>query len=183
MLEENTELKMHSPHAEILAAVEGKMDREIIHTLRTSHEEQVVRPRMKAFKRAYNNLPCPCESKEEYKNCCYPFHQKKDFPETAEALMRSRYSAFALKLPEYLIETANIKSAEKEFKALDENLENIEYVGLQIVSTMQGKADDKIGKVEFIASYKHNDTLATHHEISKFKRFQKHWIYDSGEVL
>jgi len=55
-------------------------------------------------------MNCPCCSGKEYKNCCEPFHLNKELPKTPEELMRSRYAAFAMVLPEYLVDTTHSKS-------------------------------------------------------------------------
>ncbi|MDX1560486.1 MAG: YchJ family metal-binding protein, partial [Marinobacter sp.] len=44
---------------------------------------------------------CPCGSGKPYLECCRPFHQGDPAP-SPEALMRSRYAAFVLNLPDYL---------------------------------------------------------------------------------
>ena len=52
--------------------------------------------------------PCPCDSGQTYVQCCGPWHQGLGlgvFAPTPEALMRSRYSAFALGLVDYLTAT------------------------------------------------------------------------------
>ena len=41
------------------------------------------------------NEVCPCGSSKSYSQCCEPFLTGKVNPATAEALMRSRYTAFA----------------------------------------------------------------------------------------
>ena len=41
-------------------------------------------------------MNCSCCSGKLYEECCEPFHSKKEFPKTAEELMRSRYAAFAI---------------------------------------------------------------------------------------
>jgi SEC-C motif-containing protein len=50
---------------------------------------------------------CPCKSKKSYQDCSLAFHQNKALPKTAEALMRSRYSVFFFRLPDYLVETTH----------------------------------------------------------------------------
>ena len=50
-------------------------------------------------------MNCPCCSGKLYDECCEPFHSKKEFPKTAEELMRSRYAAFAIPNGEYLWQT------------------------------------------------------------------------------
>ena len=46
--------------------------------------------------------PCPCTSKKPYDRCCGPYHSGGKVPETAEQLMRSRFSAYALGKADYL---------------------------------------------------------------------------------
>ena len=50
---------------------------------------------------------CPCKSRLPYAGCCQPFHHGKAKPETAEQLMRSRYSAYFFRLVDYLVETTH----------------------------------------------------------------------------
>ncbi|MDD2950112.1 MAG: YchJ family metal-binding protein, partial [Sulfuricurvum sp.] len=52
------------------------------------------------------NAPCPCHSGEKYKKCCQPYH-KGILPSNAQKLMRSRYSAFALELSNYIMATTH----------------------------------------------------------------------------
>lgn len=52
---------------------------------------------------------CPCHSKLNYSECCEPYHKGKK-AETPLKLMRSRYSAYALKLPAYIIMTTHTES-------------------------------------------------------------------------
>ena len=47
-------------------------------------------------------MNCPCCSGKLYEECCESFHSKKEFPKTAEELMRSRYAAFAIPNGDYL---------------------------------------------------------------------------------
>lgn len=48
---------------------------------------------------------CCCQSGDAYKDCCKPFHAGRHNPATAEALMRSRYSAYVLHLVDYIVST------------------------------------------------------------------------------
>ncbi len=50
---------------------------------------------------------CPCGSRKLFSQCCQPFHQGKALPPTAEALMRSRYSAYATKNVQYIVDTTH----------------------------------------------------------------------------
>lgn len=58
------------------------------------------------MKKPSANLPCPCGSGQKYKKCCQKYH-KGALPKNAEALMRSRYSAYAFGLAEYIIKTTH----------------------------------------------------------------------------
>ena len=48
---------------------------------------------------------CPCDSQKKYLYCCEPFIMGKQIPETPEALMRSRYSAYTMANIDYIKET------------------------------------------------------------------------------
>lgn len=50
---------------------------------------------------------CPCGSRKVFSQCCQPFHEGKALPPTAEALMRSRYSAYATKNVDYIVDTTH----------------------------------------------------------------------------
>jgi SEC-C motif-containing protein len=55
-------------------------------------------------------------------------------------------------------------------------------LGLEICSTEQGGVDDNDGLVEFIASYRENGVVRSHHEISRFKREAGRWYYVDGDA-
>ena len=56
--------------------------------------------------------PCPCESKRTYDQCCEPYLLGRKVPETAELLMRSRFSAYAMNMAEYLVATTAAEERE-----------------------------------------------------------------------
>ena len=49
--------------------------------------------------------PCPCGSQKDYTECCQPLITGEQPADTAEALMRSRYTAHAKKAFDYIFET------------------------------------------------------------------------------
>jgi SEC-C motif domain protein len=59
------------------------------------------------------NAPCPCHSGAKYKKCCRPYHDGTPAP-TPEALMRSRYSAYALGKSDYIMHTTHSESPHRE---------------------------------------------------------------------
>ncbi|CAG9465116.1 unnamed protein product [Pedinophyceae sp. YPF-701] len=53
-----------------------------------------------------DSKPCPCGSGQAYGECCQVYHNGKAAP-TAEALMRARYTAYAKKLADYIVDTTH----------------------------------------------------------------------------
>lgn len=122
-------------------------------------------------------MKCPCCSGNEYQNCCEPFHKKVKNAPTAEALMRSRYSAFAIPNGVYLMETTFPSKRKFHNKAdLQEWGEINQWVKLEIISK---PADNK---VEFKAFYIDEDgNPQTQQELSLFQKIDDKWYYVSGE--
>ncbi|MBN2651773.1 MAG: YchJ family protein [Spirochaetales bacterium] len=124
---------------------------------------------------------CPCCSGKNYDDCCKPYITgKKDAP-TAEALMRSRYSAYAMNEIDY-IEATHIReerdnvSVEETKKWAEESI----WLNLEIVSTKKGLEADENGVVEFKAKYQQGDVIYTHHEVSKFAKTDGKWYFAEG---
>ena len=122
--------------------------------------------------------PCPCGSGRSYGTCCMPFHHGKAKAPTAEALMRSRYSAYYFRNSDYLVETKHPDHREPGLrKGLEKTIHQVNWAGLEILSIAKGGRDDKTGKVEFIARYFAQGEPQEHHEISRFRRFKGEWKY------
>jgi SEC-C motif-containing protein len=126
---------------------------------------------------------CPCGSKKPYAECCQPFHQGEAFPATAEQLMRSRYSAYALHLKDYLLQTWDKTTRPGDFSFES----GLKWCKLRIVKTKQGGAQDGKGMVAFRAEYELDTESGVEKgvmtEKSQFRRDDEgHWVYVSGEV-
>jgi SEC-C motif-containing protein len=132
-----------------------------------------------------NQNNCPCGTSISFSQCCEPFIKGKNAP-TAEALMRSRYSAYVVGDINYIDQT-HIKLANDDFDkdAAAEWSSNSEWLGLEIKSSKLGQAQDQKGTVEFIARYKakNNDKVFTHQEISEFEKVDGKWLYKSGQIV
>jgi SEC-C motif-containing protein len=129
---------------------------------------------------------CYCGLAATYETCCQPYHLKKKKPETAEKLMRSRYSAYVAGVIDYIHET-NDPSAKDTFdrEAAEEWSKQSEWKGLEIVATSKGQSGDVEGEVEFKATYRYKDEDTVHHEVSLF-RFGKpgnRWYYVDGKTI
>jgi SEC-C motif domain protein len=120
---------------------------------------------------------CPCGG-GTYGDCCRPFHLGAPAP-SAAALMRSRYSAFALGLAPYLLATWSRASRPPDLD-LDDGLH---WRRLQIVDTVRGGAGDEEGVVEFRAAHRSADGAGVLHERSRFAREDGRWVYVDGALL
>ena len=125
-----------------------------------------------------SNDSCVCGSGMAYAACCEPFHLGKATAPTAEALMRSRYCAYVLGQIDYLVGTTlpAVRTTDLwvNYKS---TADSIQWIGLEVMGTAQGGEKDKIGKVEFKASYIQDGERAIHHELSRFRRSGGDWYY------
>ncbi len=84
-------------------------------------------------------MMCPCDKVKPYQFCCEPFHNKEKKPQSALLLMKSRFSAFAMKRADYLIETIYPKGPLFHSNYLDWELSLLkvaqatEFLNLEIV--------------------------------------------------
>ncbi|MBU0681934.1 MAG: YchJ family protein [Proteobacteria bacterium] len=121
---------------------------------------------------------CPCGNNQMYASCCNPYIERGKLPPTAEALMRSRYSAFALSNGAYLLRTWHPSTAPNEL-----NLEtSAVWCGLEVLATEGGKANDDKGMVEFKAQYINQGKVGTLHEVSRFIKQEGRWLYVDGDL-
>lgn len=126
---------------------------------------------------------CPCKSRLSYARCCLPFHQGKAKPETAEQLMRSRYSAYFFRLIDYLVETTHPDTRAPGLRQeLGKVIHHANWSYLTILGVSQGGKEDKRGKVEFVAEYFVDDEPYELHEVSHFRRFKGAWKYLDGKA-
>ena len=131
------------------------------------------------------SLPiCPCQlnpSSDDisapllYTDCCQPYHDgllNKEADgikaETAKRLMRTRYSAFVLVKPNYIVKTT-IPAQQNllDIKAIENWAKETDWAGLEIV-THTPKLGKRHAQVEFKAYFKTNENLQAHHELSAF---------------
>jgi SEC-C motif-containing protein len=129
---------------------------------------------------------CPCGSGLRYRACCGPLHEAARRAESPEALMRSRYAAFALGRGEYLFDTLAAdhpdRSAPREAAAreLSRVRERQRFMGLTI---LHASADGDDGEVLFFARIFEKGAEHSFAELSRFVREDGAWRYASGELL
>ena len=128
------------------------------------------------------NTLCPCGSKKAQQYCCQIYLSGKKQPETAEKLMRSRYTAFVLGKVDYLVATLHPNSRQGNEKVeLTKSIKQTEWLGLTIIDT-KGKKNDRQGIVEFEAVYQINEPQQLH-ERSRFVKDNGQWFYVDGDIL
>jgi SEC-C motif-containing protein len=119
----------------------------------------------------FNDL-CPCGSSVLYNRCCEPIHKGAQAA-SAEVLMRSRFSGFALQLSDYLLTSWHPETRPKQIK-LDADTH---WRRLEILSANN---DDQFGNVHFRAYYQENQQWHLLEETSNFIFQNEHWLYHSG---
>lgn len=121
---------------------------------------------------------CPCGSGRPLSACCGPALDGSAPPATAEALMRSRYTAYTLGLRDYLLATWH---ASTRPAALDLDEEpRPKWIGLQVTAHRPLGADR--AEVEFIARYRVGGRAHRLHETSRFVREDGRWYYVDGDL-
>ena len=116
---------------------------------------------------------CPCGLGPAYADCCGRLHSAAARATTAELLMRSRYSAYAVRDEAYLLATWDAATRPRRID-LDEGTE---WIGLSVTDTVRGGPFDDEGVVEFVARYRHDGRRAELAERSRFRRVGGHWVY------
>lgn len=119
--------------------------------------------------------PCPCGSGAAYAACCGRWHAGEPAP-TAQALMRSRYSAFTLGLLDYLRETWHPSTRPETLEPMPEGLK---WLGLEV---RRAAEDGDRATVEFVARSKQGGRAMRLHETSRFVREGGRWYYVDGDL-
>lgn len=126
-----------------------------------------------------NNKPrnCLCGSAIDEKSCCLPIIKGESVAQTAEQLMRSRYTAYVLGDESYVL-ASWYHSQRPADLSLDENMR---WSGLKVIDVVND--DDTTAYVEFVAGFNNNGNVGQMHERSRFFREGGYWFYVDGEQL
>ncbi|MEU6736753.1 YchJ family protein [Streptomyces physcomitrii] len=120
---------------------------------------------------------CPCGTGAAYAACCGRYHAGKESAPTAEALMRSRYAAFARREEAYLLRTWHPRTRPGRL-GLDPRTR---WLGLEILAAEGGSAFHSTGTVAFRASYEDAAGRQSLTEHSRFERYAGAWVYVDGD--
>lgn len=121
---------------------------------------------------------CPCGLESPYTDCCGRLIRGSGYADTAEDLMRSRYSAFALQEWDYLVSTlCSAERAKKTASDFEKGSGDLQWEKLEIHGTRQGGREDDEGKVEFAAHYSESGDEFSIHETAHFFKEDGRWVY------
>ncbi len=126
---------------------------------------------------------CPCGSEQPFQDCCRPYLDGLDDAPTAEALMRSRYSAYVTTNIGYLHQTTHDSQREQFNREQSEAWsKRADWHSLEILSAHKGGPDDTDGFVEFVARYREKGNMRQHHEVAEFKKEDGKWFFVDGRA-
>ncbi len=126
-------------------------------------------------------MACTCGNPTPFADCCQPLLKGERAPETAEALMRSRYSAYVAGDVDYIVKTQAPDTRHTvDREATAQWSRKSKWLGLDILSVEAGSASDQVGKVEFTAHYEVNGEAVDHHELAEFRRENGSWYFVDG---
>lgn len=126
-------------------------------------------------------MQCPCQSGVKYSHCCEPLIKGKKQAETAEQLMRARYTAYTQIQMDFIEQTHDPKTNQDiDMQGSREWAQTTNWDGLEIIETAQGGVDDEVGTVEFKATFLTEEGPQIHHELSQFHKRDGVWYYSNS---
>ena len=128
-------------------------------------------------------MPCVCGLEPSTEECCGRYIHNGASPPTAEALMRSRYTAYVLEEIDYILKTHDPSTvAEVDRDGARAWSKEADWRGLEVHHAEGGEKDDQ-GVVEFTAHYEIEGRLVRHRERALFKRLRGRWFYHDGQMV
>lgn len=126
---------------------------------------------------------CPCGKTKKPGPCCEQYIAGTATPRTAEALMRSRYTAYTMAAVDYLLRTHRPPPGESLDRVGIENFaRQCTWLGLKVLRTEDGGPEDDEGVVEFEARYRSDGKATVMRERSLFRKQDGIWYYITGAV-
>ncbi len=116
---------------------------------------------------------CHCGTGRTFENCCAPLIAGEQSAPTAEALMRSRYSAYAEHDEAYILSTWHASTRPQSLSVNEDSA--VQWIRLKVMQCSQDT-------VEFMAWYKLNGKAHKLHEHSRFIYENQRWYYVDGDT-
>lgn len=126
---------------------------------------------------------CPCGSNKQYSACCEPFILASKSPDSAEQLMRSRYTAYTHGLVDYIAQTMRGKALLGYDRASAKVWSmSVVWLNLEVINFYS--ENENTAFVEFSAIFlQKNNKLQEIHELSEFKLVDGSWYYVDGKQM
>ena len=121
-------------------------------------------------------MDCPCGTDKPLAECCGPILAGDVLAPTAEALMRSRYTAHATGHSDHLAASWAPETRPSDLHVVPGR----RWVRLEVVDTERGRQLDAEGIVEFRAHWEHDGDTGVLAERSRFRRENGRWVYVDG---
>ena len=119
---------------------------------------------------------CPCGSVFPYTDCCGLLIRDSTVADTAEDLMRSRYTAHVVEEWDYLVKTRRADER-KDLKDLAIANEGVEWKKLEVFNSHKGGSGDDEGEVTYSATFEKNGKTETLKETAIFVKEEGRWVY------
>lgn len=130
-------------------------------------------------------MSCHCGSGQAFEQCCEPIIKGDKIAETAEELMRARYSAYVVCDTDFLHDSLHPDSRDDfDAESTQKWAESSSWKSLAIIGGKAGKRNDLAGTVDFTATYEDADgRLIKHSERSHFKKSYDQWFFCDGQAI
>jgi SEC-C motif-containing protein len=123
---------------------------------------------------------CFCGNAFTFEQCCQPIINGKVDAKNAEALMRSRFTAYVIKNYQYILQTySSAQRAKLTVNELTESSQGTRWLSLQVLTHSPQK---NAAQVEFKAFYQVDSSYYVMHELSNFVFEAGRWLYTEGEM-
>jgi SEC-C motif domain protein len=131
-----------------------------------------------------NTQTCACGSGQTLAQCCLPFIQGKKKAQTAEQLLRARYTAFTTGDIDFIMETHHSETLEQvKKKEIEEWSKNSKWLGFEVLEHEAGAAKDEQGTVSFHCRYESDGKEHDHYELSLFQKEKGDWKFVDARNL
>lgn len=119
---------------------------------------------------------CPCGSVFPYTDCCGLLIRGSTAADTAEDLMRSRYTAHVVEEWDYLVQTRH-PDERKDLRDLAIANEGVEWKKLEVLDSQKGGRGDEEGEVTYVATFEKDGKTETLRETAVFLKEEGRWYY------
>lgn len=125
---------------------------------------------------------CPCGSERPFDDCCGPVLAGQP-AQSAEALIRARYTAYAVERIDFLLQTMSAEvQADLDPVEAARVAKEAEWLGVEIQGVFQDSPDDNSAEVEYVAKFRLEGQKRIHHERARLERGAQGWMVCGGEV-